>query len=84
MALDEKKFKKDLAIVINCHGVDSLMEMSDSAVAGEIFDFLTELKTENDLEAYLKSHEFDIAIGENDFDELYDVFVKVIGRKPKE
>ena len=41
-------------------------------------------KTVKQIERYLLSHEFDISIGENDFDSLRGVFLDLIGRKPEE
>ena len=33
---------------------------------------------------YLKNHEYDIAIDENDFGDLKGVFKLIVGREPKE
>ena len=39
-------------------------------------------EAEGDLRMYLENHEWDIAIGENDFGDLRSVFIVVLGREP--
>ena len=53
-----------------------------------LFDLADELKVyesvREDLVEYLLSHEFDIAVDENDFGCLRNVFKAYIGREPNE
>lgn len=36
-----------------------------------------------DLKEYLRNHETDIYLRENDFEELFNVFVSIFGREPE-
>jgi len=50
----------------------------------EYKDILAGLGDSRDkLVQYLKDHEYDIFIGENDFGDLFDVYVAVFGEDPK-